>query len=118
MDCRYVDIIGHPTGRIINRRDPIALDMDAVLAKAGETGTIMEINAYPDRLDLSDTHIRQARRHGVRFSLGTDAHHAEQMGYMRYGVSNARRGWVTAEEMLNAQPLDVALTWLKRNRTR
>ncbi len=117
MDSPYVDVIGHPTGRIIGRRDPIALDMEAVLAKAGETGTFMEINAYPDRLDLSDVHLRLARRYGVRFVLGTDAHHAEQMGYMRYGVGDARRGWVTAEEMLNAQPLEVALTWLKRNRT-
>ncbi len=116
MESRFVDVIGHPTGRIIGRRDPISLDMDAVLAKAGETGTLMEINAYPDRLDLSDAHLRLARTHGVRFTLGTDAHHSEQMTYMRYGVANARRGWVTAEEVLNAQPLDVARTWLRRNR--
>ena len=116
MDSPYVDIIGHPTGRIIGRRDPIALDMEAVLAKAGETGTLMEVNAYPDRLDLSDVHLRMARRHGVRFSIGTDAHHAEQMHYMRYGVANARRGWVSADEVLNAQPAEVALGWLKRNR--
>ena len=116
MESPFVDIIGHPTGRIIGRRDPIPLNMEVVLAKAAETGTLMEINAYPDRLDLSDVHLRLAKKHGVRFALGTDAHHCEQMGYMRYGVSDARRGWVTAEEMLNAQALNVALSWLKRNR--
>jgi DNA polymerase (family 10) len=116
MDSPYTDVIGHPTGRIIGRREPISLDMEAVLAKAAETGTIMEINAYPDRLDLSDVNLRLARKHGVRFSLGTDAHHCEQMGYMRYGVGDARRGWVTADEVLNAQPLKVARGWFKRNR--
>ena len=110
-----VDIIGHPTGRIIGRRDPIALDMEAVLQAAGRTGTIMELNAYPDRLDLSDVHLRMARRFGVRFAINTDAHHAEQMGYLRYGVYTARRGWVTKDEVLNAQPLEVMLSWLKRS---
>lgn len=110
----WVDVIAHPTGRIIGRRDPIRLDMEAVLAAAGETGTIMEINSYPDRLDLSAEHIRLARRFGVRFSLGTDAHAAEQFAYMRYGVANARRGLVTAAELVNAWPWEVARTWLKR----
>lgn len=117
MENPYVDIIGHPTGRIIGRRDPIALDMEAVLAKAAETGTIMELNAYPDRLDLKDTHLRAAKRHGVRISLGTDAHQAEHMRYMRYGVATARRGWLEACDVLNAQSLDVALSWLKRSRS-
>lgn len=111
-----VDIIAHPTGRIIGRRDPMRLDMDAVFAAAGETGTIMEINSYPDRLDLSAEHLRLARAHGVRFSLGTDAHAAEQFRYMPYGVGQARRGMVTPDELINAYPWDVARTWLKRNR--
>lgn len=115
MDDPYVDIIGHPTGRVIGRRDPIALDMEAVLGKAAETGTIMELNAYPDRLDLKDTHLRQAVRHGVRIAIGTDAHRAEHLRYMRYGVATARRGWVTPEYCLNAQPLDTVRSWLKRN---
>ncbi len=109
-----VDVIAHPTGRIIGRRDPMRLNMDAVLQAAGETGTIMEINSYPDRLDLSAEHIRLGRRYGVRFSLGTDAHAAEQLRYMRYGVAQARRGLVTRDELINAQPWDVARTWLKR----
>lgn len=110
----WVDVIAHPTGRVIGRRDPLKLDMAEVLAAAGETGTIMEINSYPDRLDLSAEHIRLARTHGVRFSLGTDAHASEQMAYMSYGVAQARRGMVTADELLNAQPWDVAAGWLKR----
>ncbi len=117
MENPFVDVIAHPTGRILGRRDPIDLDMEAVLAKAGETGTIMEINSYPDRLDLSDVNIRMARRHRVRFSLGTDAHQTEQMRYMPFGVATARRAWVTPSELLNAQPWEVARTWLKRNRT-
>jgi DNA polymerase (family 10) len=112
-----VDVIAHPTGRVIGRRDPIRIDVDAMLEAAGETGTIMEINSYPDRLDLSAEHIRLARSYGVRFSLGTDAHSAEQMRFMPYGVAQARRGLVTASELLNAQPWDTARTWLKRYRS-
>jgi len=112
----WVDVIAHPTGRILGRRDPIKLDMDVILHAAGETGTVMEINSYPDRLDLSAEHIRLAREYGVRFSLGTDAHAAEQMRYMRYGVAQARRGMVGTGELLNAQPWPIARTWLKRAR--
>jgi DNA polymerase (family 10) len=111
-----VDIIAHPTGRILGRREPMQLDMPTVLQAAGETGTIMEINSYPDRLDLSDAHIKLARGFGVRFSLGTDAHAADQLRYMPFGVAQARRGLVTADELLNSQPWDVARTWLKRYR--
>ncbi|HSK47363.1 MAG TPA: helix-hairpin-helix domain-containing protein [Coriobacteriia bacterium] len=112
-----VDVIAHPTGRILGRRDPMLLDMRTVLEAAGETGTLMEINSYPDRLDLSDEHIRMARSFGVRFSLGTDAHAAQQLRYMRYGVAQARRGLVTSEELVNAHPWEVARTWLKRYHT-
>jgi DNA polymerase (family 10) len=110
----WIDLIAHPTGRIVGRRDPIKLNMGAILSAAGETGTIMEINSYPDRLDLSAQHIRLARESGVRFSLGTDAHAAEQFGHMRYGVAQARRGMVVGEELLNAQAWEVGRTWLKR----
>lgn len=112
----FVDVIAHPTGRILGRRDPIAFDAEAVFAAAGENGTILEINAYPDRLDLSAEHIRLARTFGARFSLGTDSHDAASFHSMRYGVATGRRGWVTAGELLNAQPWEVARTWLKRSR--
>jgi DNA polymerase (family 10) len=109
-----IDVIAHPTGRVLCRRDPMRLDMEQVLAAAGETGTIMEVNSYPDRLDLSDEHLRLARRYGVRFSLGTDAHTPGHFRYMPYGVMQARRGLVTRGELINAWPWDVARTWLKR----
>lgn len=116
MDNPFVDIIGHPTGRVLGRRDPIDLDMEAVLAKAGETGTAMEVNAYPDRLDLSDAHLRMARRYGVRFSIACDSHHAEQMRYMPYGVATARRGWVTPDEVLNCLSVEELRRSLRRAR--
>lgn len=112
----WIDIIAHPTGRVIGRRDPIRLNMEAVLTAAGETGTVMEINSHPDRLDLSAEYVRLARCYGVRFSLGTDAHAAQQFAHMRYGVAQARRGLVEASELLNAHPWEVARTWLKRAR--
>ncbi len=115
----WVDVIGHPTGRVLGRRDAIAFDVDAILEAAGRTGTILEVDAYPDRLDLSDTNLRAAKRHGVRFAISTDAHGAEQLRYMTYGVATARRGWVAPGEVVNTLPLDGLLGAIKRNaRTR
>jgi DNA polymerase (family 10) len=112
----WVDVIAHPTGRVLGRRDAVAFDVEAVLEAAGRTGTVLEVDAYPDRLDLSDTHLRMARRHGVSFAVSTDAHAADQLRYMGFGVSTARRGWVVPDEVVNAQPLDAMLGRLKRNR--
>jgi DNA polymerase (family 10) len=116
MENPYVDVIGHPTGRILRRREPIAVDMEAICAKAAETGTALEIDAYPDRLDLSDANLRIAMRHGAMISIGCDAHDASQMHFMRYGVENARRGWVTPEATLNTYALTALRERLKRNR--
>jgi DNA polymerase (family 10) len=116
MENPYVDIIGHPTGRLLGRRDPFDLDMEAVVAKAAETGTIMELNAHPERLDLNDVHLRMARKLGVRICINTDAHEAGQFSHLRWGIATARRGWVSADEVLNAQPLNVLRSWLKRGR--
>jgi DNA polymerase (family 10) len=112
----YVDIIGHPTGRIIGRRDPLALEMTAVLEAAAGTGTVLELNSYPDRLDLSAEHLRQAREMGVRFAMDTDAHRAEQLRYISYGVATARRGWVEPSDVINTLPVDEMLDSLKRSR--
>lgn len=116
MENPYVDIIGHPTGRLLGRRDPFDLDMEAVIAKAAETGTILELNAHPERLDLNDVHLRMARAAGVRISIDSDSHETVHMNFMRWGVATARRGWIPASEVLNAQPLATMRTWLKRNR--
>jgi DNA polymerase (family 10) len=116
MENPHVDIIGHCTGRLLGRRDPFDLDMEAVIAKAAKTGTIMELNAHPERLDLNDVHLRMARKLGVRIAINTDAHEARQFSHIRWGIATARRGWVSAAEVLNAQPLEVMRSWLKRNR--
>jgi DNA polymerase (family 10) len=118
MENPYVDIIGHPTGRLLGRRDPFDLDMEAVIAKAAETGTVLELNAHPERLDLCDVHLRMARKAGVRVAIDTDAHEATQFNHLRWGVATARRGWIEASDVVNAQPLESLLGSLKRNRAR
>jgi DNA polymerase (family 10) len=116
MDNPYVDIIGHPTGRLLGRRDPFDLDMDAVIEKAAETGTALELNAHPERLDLNDVHLRMARKAGVSVVIDTDAHEATQFSHMRWGVATARRGWVSSAMVLNTRPLGDLLASLRRNR--
>jgi len=118
MDNPYVDIIGHPTGRLLGRRDPFDLDMDAVIEKAAETGTALEVNAHPERLDLNDVHLRMARKAGVSVVIGTDAHEAMQLSHIRWGVATARRGWVPSSMVLNTRSLADLLASLKRNRQR
>ena len=112
----HVDVIAHPTARVLGRRDPVAFDAAAVFEAAGRTGTALEINAYPDRLDLSDANVRLARPHGVEFTISTDAHAAEQLDYLPWGVSVARRGWLTAADVLNTLPLPELLATLGRPR--
>ena len=102
----YVHVIGHLTGRKLGKRDPIDVDLEAVFAAAARTGTVLEINGGPARLDLKDEHIRQARRHGVRFAVDSDAHSVPQLGYVRYATLTARRGWVTPDEVVNAWPYE------------
>ncbi|MEU9118807.1 DNA polymerase/3'-5' exonuclease PolX [Streptomyces sp. NPDC048506] len=100
-----VNIIGHPTTRIIGKRPGLDVDLDAVFAACARTGTALEINAHPDRLDLSDEHILRARRYGVKFAVNTDAHAPLHLQYLRYGVGTAQRGWLTADEVINTWPL-------------
>lgn len=107
----HVDIIGHPTGRLIGRRDPAAVDLSRVIEAAAESGTALEINASPHRLDLSDIPVRIARDRGVRLSIGTDAHRADELDQLRHGLSIARRGWCTAGDLLNTLPLERLLEW-------
>jgi DNA polymerase (family X) len=114
MENPHLDILGHPTGRLVGRRPPVDLDMEALVEAARRTDTVLEINAYPDRLDLRDTHVRLARDRGALFAIGTDAHRAEHMGYMEYGVGTARRGWVEAAQVINAWPLERLLGFLGR----
>src|SRR6201997_1034272 len=98
-------IIGHPTGRIQLRRDAYAFDMHAVLTAAAKHKVAMELNAYPDRLDLNDIHLRQAKQHGVKIVINTDSHHTSHMEKIRYGVLQARRAWLTTDDVLNTLPV-------------
>jgi DNA polymerase (family 10) len=103
MENRHVDCIGHPTGRKINRRPPYELDLERIFDKAVETGTFLEINAQPDRLDLTDNHARAAAEAGVRIVVSTDAHRIHELDNLELGVAQARRGWVTAEQVVNTR---------------
>jgi DNA polymerase (family 10) len=113
MENPHVDVIGHPTGRLLGVREAIAVDMEAIFQAAARTGTALEINAMPDRLDLKDIHIFRARELGVKLSLGTDAHGTEHLPLMRFGVGIARRGWAGAGHVLNTVPVEGVLTALK-----
>ncbi len=100
-----VDLIAHPTGRLIERRAPYAVDLDAVFGAAARTGTMLEINGNPDRRDLSDTAARAAASAGVMIAIDSDAHRVRTLANMRWGVATARRGWLTAAEVANTRPL-------------
>jgi DNA polymerase (family X) len=99
-----IDAIGHPTGRLIGRREPYAIDLDAVFAAAARTGTMLEINANPDRRDLSDIHARAAARAGVRILIDSDAHRTDTLANMRWGIATARRAWLGAADVANTRP--------------
>jgi DNA polymerase (family X) len=101
-----VSIIGHPTGRILLRRDAYAYDMDVVLKAAARNKVAMELNAYPDRLDLCDRHLRMAKQHGVKIVINTDSHHTTHMEKIRYGLLQARRAWLTGADVLNTLTVD------------
>ena len=100
-----VNVIGHPTGRTIGHRPGIDADWDEIFRAAARTGTALEINAYPDRLDLDDRLVRRARHAGVRFVISTDAHAVPHLDYMRFGVATAQRGWAEAADIINTWPL-------------
>lgn len=108
-----VDIISHPTGRILKHRDEYEIDFDKILRTAKETGTILEINANPLRLDLNDKNIRKTKEAGVKMVINADAHHKEQLRFMEYGVFQARRGWAEKGDIINAWPADKMLKMLK-----
>jgi DNA polymerase (family 10) len=110
----HVDILFHPTARQLGKREAVDLDIDAVIAAAARTGTILEINAQPERLDLSDTLARRAREAGVKLAIDSDAHNAGDLRYPRqFGIFVARRGWVTKSDVVNAWPLEGMLSRLK-----
>jgi DNA polymerase (family 10) len=110
----HVDIIGHPTGRLIPDREGADLDMDAVFNAAAETGVALEINAHPARLDLDDMYARRAKELGIPISINTDAHSEADLDMLFYGVATARRAWLTKEDVINCWPTKKLLDWLKK----
>lgn len=114
MENSNVDIFAHPTGRIIQKREGYQINFDEILACAKRTGTILEINSYPDRLDLNDAHIRKAVEAGVKLSLGTDSHSKNQLSNMEFGVSQARRGWAENKNIINAMGHEELVKFLKK----
>ncbi|HEX6386035.1 MAG TPA: DNA polymerase/3'-5' exonuclease PolX [Anaerolineae bacterium] len=117
IDNPHVDILGHPTGRLLPERAGADLDMDAVIAAAAATGTILEVNANPRRLDLRDVHVRRAIELGARIAINTDAHHPDQFALLHYGVATARRGWATAEDVVNTWPVEQLLDFIQKTAT-
>ncbi len=115
MENEHVDIIAHPTGRVLGKREPYEVDMERLMEVARDTGTVMELNSFPNRLDLNDVHCRMAKDYGVLIAISTDAHDATQMGaVIKYGVATARRGWLEAKDVVNTRGLEDMIKLLKR----
>ncbi len=117
MENPLVHIIGHPTGRLINQRPPYEVSVEALIEKARETGVALEINGWPERLDLNDEYARDAKEAGVLLSLGTDAHRQEHLAFMRFGIAVARRAWCEPQNLLNTRNYAKLREWLKARRS-
>jgi len=108
---RYIDVIGHPSGRILGQREESAVDLETVMRAAAETGTALEVNSTPNRLDLDDLHVRRAIELGVRLAISSDAHHPGGLDSLPYGLATARRGWASAADVLNTMTWDEIRAW-------
>ena len=106
----HVDAVGHPTGRILGRRPPYELNMEAIFAAAAETGTALEINSFPQRLDLKDSDARRAVELGVKIVIDTDAHSVAELGQIDFGIEVARRGWLEPADVINCLLVDQVLS--------
>jgi len=113
MKNPHADILFHPTGRLIQKREPYDVDMEEIIRTAKETGTILEINAYPDRLDLKDEYIRKCVNAGVKMSIDSDAHSPAHFAVLEFGIAQARRGWATKTDIINTRPVEQMLKLLK-----
>ena len=114
MENPHVDIIAHPTARVIQRRPGYEVDFDELFACAKNTGTVLEINSYPDRLDLNDVNIKRAIGAGVKLSIGTDSHSRNQMHNIELGIAQARRGWAEKKDIINTMSYDELIKFLKK----
>ncbi|GAI16530.1 unnamed protein product, partial [marine sediment metagenome] len=112
MGNQNVDVLAHPSCRLLPDREPVAVDMEAILQAAARTNTMLEINGMPSRLDLKDIHTYRARELGVELVINTDAHSTEHLEFVRFGVGIARRGWCQAQDILNTRPLSKVIARL------
>jgi DNA polymerase (family 10) len=106
LENPIVDMIAHPTGRLLVDRPGADLDIEEVINTAAQTGTILEINANPQRLDLKDVHVRRAIELGVTLAINSDAHHPDHMDFLHFGIGAAQRGWATAADVINCRPVE------------
>jgi len=113
MKNPHADILFHPTGRLINQRPPYEVDVEKIIRVAKETKTVLEVNAYPNRLDLKDEYARMAKNMGVKLSIDSDAHHVSHLHFLEFGIAQARRGWVEKKDVINAWPVEKMLKMLK-----
>jgi DNA polymerase (family 10) len=118
MENPHADILFHPTGRVIQQREPYDIDIDAVIAAAKRTGTVLEVDAYPDRMDLKDEHVRKVVEAGVKLTIDSDAHNVNHLHFLHFGIATARRGWATRADVINTLPLRGFLGSLKGRRRR
>jgi DNA polymerase (family 10) len=116
LECPWVDVLGHPTGRLLLKREPFRVDIDRVVTTAARHGVALEINSQVDRLDLNDSHARLARERGAKLVISTDAHSAAALGNLQWGVQVARRAWLGPEDVLNTRTLEELLPMLRRSR--
>ncbi|MFC1546433.1 DNA polymerase/3'-5' exonuclease PolX [bacterium] len=114
MDNPYFNILAHPTGRLINQRAAYEVDIERIIKKAKHAGCFMELNAHPDRLDLNDVHCMTAKENGVKVAISTDAHSAQGLKFLRFGINQARRGWISSKDVINTRSLTELKKLLKR----
>jgi DNA polymerase (family 10) len=115
MGNPYFNILAHPTGRLIRERAPYDVDMERVMEAAQERGCFLEVNAQPDRLDINDVYCKMAKEMGLKVTISTDAHSVNELDYLRFGVGQARRGWLEAEDVLNTRSWKELKKLLKRS---
>jgi DNA polymerase (family 10) len=116
MESPYFTILAHPTGRLIGQREPYQVDMEEVVKAAQRNRCILEVNAHPDRLDLNDVHCKMAKDMGVKVAVSTDTHRLGDLDYMRFGVGQARRGWLEAEDVVNTRSVTELRKLLRKSR--
>jgi len=114
FSSKYIHILAHPTGRVINMREPYEFDLEKVFQAAIDNNVALEINAFPSRLDLKDVHIKLAKDFGVKLSMGTDSHSADHLRYIEFGIAQARRGWAESKDILNTLSFNKLEKFLKR----